>query len=86
MAEKFHDGYSSKLLKRHDELGIIRYPYSNTATEEPTKLVDYLTSIQVDCDINTPRATLESLAATALTRRFFKVWYDHGKIAGHGHL
>ncbi len=75
-----------KLLRRHDELGIIRYPYLNVSTEQSTKLVDYLTSIQVDCDINTPRATLESLAAKALTTRFFKVWHDHGKIAGHGHL
>ena len=74
-----------KILRQQDQLGIIQSTQFNTTSEESTKLVDYLTSIQVNCDINTPRE-FESLTAAALTTQFFKVWHDHGKITGHGHL
>lgn len=76
-----------KLLKKHEELGIIRGQpdvYFDTMPIEEVKHQLQKLSEPIDSS-HTELALRERLKQTS-RQCFFKVWHDHSTIAGHGHF
>ena len=76
-----------RLLKQHEELGIVRQnpdEYYATLSEEVVKTK--LTELHETIDpILTPEELREKLKSLN-HHRLLKVWHDHSEIAGHSHL
>ena len=80
-------GIRRELLKRHEELGLIRqYPdeYYETLTVEQIKkrLFELHEQVESDLTVSELREKLKKISRT----RLLKLWHDHSEIAGHSHL
>ncbi len=74
-----------KLLAKHHNMGILRC-LGDVDDLTDDQLKAQIHKVGVDLPSNATRETLVETLESNTTKRFLKVWHDHGKIAGQGHF
>ena len=73
-----------QLLKKHEDLGIIRQHSDNYYAAEETKLQRTKLHETIDSELSDEDLRLKLRRLSR--QRLLKVWYDRSEIAGHSHL
>ena len=77
----------TKLLKDHEELGIMRLTDpSEDDNLSDSDIDDALVTRHISFDANESLARKHELLQTAKHCRYLKIWHDHAAIAGRGHF
>ena len=76
-----------KITHKHSSMGILRCAQiAEIDTMDETQLVKECKKINIQMTPDCSKHALVQALKSAYTTRYLKLWHDHGKIAGHGHL